>query len=418
MNTPAHTNDFDPDSLLKLAADNPLPSLLTEESDNERQQREAEEQHEEEISKILGRLKEQSKPLGGAEDYRKTPDKRPMLLVSDPPHGDIHTDPIDFLPQGKVGFFVAPGGTGKTQALVQLAIAVASGYKWLNTFYSPTGPARVLLALGEEDRAEFRRRINPLVDAMCHQLEASDKKDGRRLAGKLLADLQANLTELPLDCIKSRLIGPKSPKSGECPETPFFDALCQYVGITLDEQRQPKPTPGFSKGFSLIILDPASRFMGPDCETDNAAATSFIQCVEVLTRAPNTPTVILAHHTRKGSGTGSGKDAARGASALTDGARWSAQLIRERKDDGTYKPDIKMFLDKSNYTPLIEPITLRFPEDRKKPWLERVNAEEEPEKKPKTRPSDKRGRSATDAKKPKKKPSRTEEPNFTEDDWT
>ena len=77
-----------------------------------------------------------------------------------------------------------------------------------------------------------------------------------------------------------------------------------------------------------------------------------------------------------------------------------------------------MFLDKSNYTPLIEPITLRFPEDRKKPWLERVNAEEEPEKKPKTRPSDKRGRSATDAKKPKKKPSRTEEPNFTEDDWT
>lgn len=344
------------------------PDEEPEESDEERQQRE----REEEISKIFNRLKDQSKPLGSAEDYRKTPDKRPMLLVYDPPVSDIYTDPIDFLPQGKVGFFVAPGGTGKTQALVQLAVSVASGYKWLDTFYSTNGPARVLLALGEEDRAEFRRRINPLVDAMCKDLDA--KKDGRRLAGKLLADLQANLTELPLDGIKSRLIGPKSPKSGDCPETPFFEALCRYVGLTLDEQGQPNPAPGF-EGFSLIILDPASRFMGPDCETDNAAATSFIQCAEVLTRAPGNPTVILAHHTRKGStNSNSGKDAARGASALTDGARWSAQLTRDRNEDGTYKQEILMSLDKSNYTPLIEPITLRFPDDRKKPWLERVSA--------------------------------------------
>lgn len=398
-------------ALLRLADAHPL----TTESDEERDQREAEEQRAEEISKIFNRLKDQSRPLGSADDYIKSPPKRPMLLVYKPPSGDLHSDPIDFLPQGKVGFFVAPGGTGKTQALIQLAVAVASGREWLDTFYSPRGPARVLLALGEEDRAEFRRRINPLVSSMCQALEK--KQDGRRLAGKLLADLQANLTELPLDGIKSRLIGPKS-RDGECPETPFFEALCRYVGITLDEQRQPKPTPGFSEGFSLIILDPASRFMGPDCETDNAAATSFIQCIEVLTRAPNTPTVILAHHTRKGSDDSFNfKDAARGASALTDGARWSAQLTRKRdKSNGTYELDIKLSLDKSNYTQPIKPITLRFPDDprfpdRKKPWLERVD----PEDTATTGPSSTTERREPKPKKPKSNSPKKQKSNSTEE---
>jgi hypothetical protein len=61
-------------------------------------------------------------------------------------------------PLGKVGMLQAAGGAGKTMALCQLALSVTTGTSWLNTFTTPN-PGRVLLALGEEDQDEVRRRL-------------------------------------------------------------------------------------------------------------------------------------------------------------------------------------------------------------------------------------------------------------------
>lgn len=68
------------------------------------------------------------------------------------------------LPLGKVGQVIGEGGVSKTQALVQLAIAVGNGEPWLGTL-TIAAPGRVLLALGEEDADEIHRRLHRAIKA-------------------------------------------------------------------------------------------------------------------------------------------------------------------------------------------------------------------------------------------------------------
>lgn len=269
------------------------------------------------------------------KDFDHPPPPAKMLLRYSQADGPS----LDFLPLGKVGLFIAPGGTGKTQALTQLAVAVATGRPWLDRFRPEDGPGGVLLALGEETPEEVQRRLwkvhspnnklSLLPDARAHYL--------------------ANLRTLPLAGVHVQFLERNGYPSH------VFNSLCRLL-----TDRTP---PG---GWRLIILDPASRFMGLDTETDNHAATRFIQLAEQLTEAPGSPTVLLAHHTRKGSP--SGKDWARGSSALTDGARWVASLQPYPTPDGEadnaeYNGLLALSLDKSNYTRrLPELIPLRFDE--------------------------------------------------------
>ena len=297
-------------------------------------------------------------------DFASVPPPRPMLLnYINPFELDLLKEKATsqpFLPQAKVGLFIAPGGTGKTQALSQLAVSVATGRAWLDCFHIANIPGlsaskgRVLLALGEEDENEIIRRINPYVKFCLNNLPPTAKT-------QFEANLRANLKPLALDGAGPRMLGTKPHYEAE----PFFDALCKL----LEHDQEP---------WRLIILDHASRFMGPDCEVDNNAATRFIELVEQLTKLPGSPTVLLAHHTRKSSSRNDdGKDAARGSSALSDGARWVAQLKRELQNQGTPKAPkwkatgrILLDLDKSNYTRLLnEPIKLKFNDDG---YLERV----------------------------------------------
>src|SRR5690606_14534133 len=53
--------------------------------------------------------------------------------------------------------------------------------------------------------------------------------------------------------------------------------------------------------WSLVILDPLSRWAGGGVEADNEAATRFCQTVESLTGVPGDPTVLVAHHSSKAS---------------------------------------------------------------------------------------------------------------------
>lgn len=194
----------------------------------------------------------------------------------------------------------ASGGTGKTQALVQLAVAVASGKPWLDTYAVPD-PGPVLLVLGEEDDDDMHRRIRGAVKAMNawpERLKIADNLHALSLCGK-----PAGMT------------GEYGGQNGS--ETGFFREFRDGL------KAWPKAA------WRLIILDPASRFLGPDAEVDNAAATRWIEAAERLTQLPGRPTVLFAHHMNK-SGLSGGTDqgAARGSSALTDGARWQANLER------------------------------------------------------------------------------------------
>jgi RecA-family ATPase len=112
-----------------------------------------------------------------------------------------------------------------------------------------------------------------------------------------------------------------------------------------------------SEGWQLIILDPASRFAGAETEKDNAVATAFIACLEKISQSlKGNPTILLAHHKSKaGTRDSSGQADARGSSALTDGSRWQANLIKDPDD-----PMITTFdLTKTNFTPPIQKFQMK-----------------------------------------------------------
>ncbi len=266
------------------------------------------------------------------EPNNDAPPLRPLLTVKTDT-GSV----VMFMPTGKVIMLAAPGGTGKTQILVQLAIAIAGGKPWLETYDVPT-PGHVLLVVGEEDNDELHRRIRGAVGAT----QAWGESD--------LID--ANLHVLS---IRGQAAGLTDKDGGP---TEFFKELRGGLAAL----------PGIE--FSMIILDPASRFLGPEAEIDNAAATRWIEHAEELTQLPGRPTVLFAHHTNKNAlGGETDQGAARGSSALTDGARWQANLdrvmIQDKDEKGHNKG--KPYLDpshvilrvvKANYCAIAPPLLL------------------------------------------------------------
>lgn len=230
------------------------------------------------------------------------------------------------LPLGKVGFFVGEGGIGKSWALTQLAVSVTTGTPWLQTFQVPeTSIGSVVLIMAEEDAEEMHRRLRNIVQhlnlAAHHQSDLSQRLWPMPMAGQFVEFLTEGETSQHFDQFKSLLLAHAPPE-----------------------------------GWSLIVLDPASRFMGADAEKDNALATRFVQLLEQLTSLPGQPTVLCVHHTTKMSRTGQGgagrAGALRGASALTDGARWQGNLFADEDEQGDVLEDRAVFsVTKSNYGP-------------------------------------------------------------------
>ena len=269
-------------------------------------------------------------------DLRPLADVGPDWLADKlPPRAALlRRDGKAFLVQGKVGLLLAPGGTGKTWALMQLAVAVATGGRWFGTFDATKG--KVFLALGEEDAEEVRRRLYDVAKALG-------------LGEYERAEVARNLTALGLSGKSVALLG-KSDR-GEPVPSAWFDDLKAAL-----EAGGP---------WRCILLDPWSRWGGPDVELDNHTATRGVELLEELAALPGSPTVLVAHHTRKGSKedatSGADADSSRGASALTDGVRWVANLVRHKGDGG--KLPLTLNVSKHNHTAPSEPLDLVRDED-------------------------------------------------------
>lgn len=276
--------------------------------------------------------------------------RRPLQGDEKPETGfddEGHPNPVrsrGLIPAGRVGIVAGGGGMGKSWALMQLAIAVASGSKWLGHFEISTEPGPVLLALAEEELEEMRRRIYWAVSA-------AELDDDQR---KLLA---RNLYPLPLAGISAALTETNEARQ-EVPST--FQAM-------LRERLERAADP-----WRLVVLDPISRFAGPDVETDNAAGTRFVRILESLADLSGA-TIVAAHHTKKASrGGASDETALRGSSSLVDGARWVLQMdpviVKAEARATKEKPGrpavyadgfAELRLTKRNYSPPMKPVTLR-----------------------------------------------------------
>lgn len=260
------------------------------------------------------------------------PPKRRYLLSS--PEGGV-------LPLGKVAMLAAAGGAGKSWLTVQLALCVATGRKWMGC--DVAAPGRVLLALGEEDAEEAQRRLY----WGCQELGLDDKE--RRLAAEriVVLPLAGTMTSLMLPADADQL---HSDTSKRDPADGLPVTLLYWRFLELLEQNSG------DDGWRLLIVDPLSRFAGPDTEVDNHAATLFVEALERLAHVHGDPAVFLTHHTNKTSrkegaldGTdASGGASARGASGLHDGVRWQAILEPLKRVDGA--PEISVLrVVKNNY---------------------------------------------------------------------
>jgi RecA-family ATPase len=232
-------------------------------------------------------------------------------------------------PLGKVGQLIAEGGAGKTFALCQLAVAVATGTRWLDTFESTKG--RVLLVLGEEDAEESRRRL----------YHAANVRHGTRPD-------PGSIEVLPLAGESCALL--EHDEHRNATETGFLEQLREYVQAA---------------DFRLVVVDPLSRFAGPDAEKDNAAATRFMQALESLA-APDR-CILNAHHTNKLSRQGGPVDGSsgRGSSAFFDGARWQCSIsvqylpVEGAEERAHLGEVVTLAITKSNYAAKPEPVLLR-----------------------------------------------------------
>lgn len=229
------------------------------------------------------------------------------------------------LPLGIVGLIVAPGGTGKSTFAIQMGIAVATGGKLADAWDVGEAGAALLL-MAEDDDAELHRRVCMVSDHLGLTGRALDSLHIVSFAGedvRLISDTREH--GIQHTDVVTRLIA----SAEKIPD------------------------------LRLIIIDPASRWRDGD-ENDATNGTRFIQAVERIAQATGA-TVLLIHHTSKGAMASgeSSQGAARGSSALPDGARWMAQLATVNKamnktlrlPEADMRMHVVLSVPKGNYAP-------------------------------------------------------------------
>ncbi|MES2280097.1 MAG: helicase RepA family protein [Pseudomonadota bacterium] len=206
----------------------------------------------------------------------------------------------DLVVLGKVGAVVAPGGSSKSQWMLQLAVSVASGIPLADHWeIGETGGALVFCA--EDDDDEIHRRLHRIQSHLTMKGHAKD-----------LAGLDQRL--FVFSTIGTDTLLTKKGPTGEVSATVTVERIAALARQVPD--------------LRLIVIDPASRFRGGE-ENSNEDATRFVEALESLAQQTGA-TVLLAHHANKySSSTGDvSQGASRGASALTDGLRWQMNMNR------------------------------------------------------------------------------------------
>lgn len=193
---------------------------------------------------------------------------------------------------GTVGALIAPGSTGKSMLALQIACAVASDQAQANTTGLDIKHHGPVLYLNLEDPpAEIERRLHALgkhLDMVARQSIAEQLVISARMG-------------VPTDVMHDKFMG-------------------SLLKAAADVR--------------LVILDTLSRAHGMD-ENDNGAMARLVARLETVVRQTGAALLYL-HHTSKAAalaGQGGMAQAARGASALIDNARWCGNLVKMSADE-------------------------------------------------------------------------------------
>lgn len=236
------------------------------------------------------------------------PQDKPRLLYRVEKDGEKTA----FLHKEIVAIIVGEGGRGKTHLLALLSMSIASGIPFLQVLEVEMAGA-VVFAVGENNHNDIHILLFKIYGHVKKLLEDNVKKsENERFMlhhQNPLGLIEKNLIPFTVYAANAHFID----KNGL--HTSYFETFLS--GLKEKEKE-------FEGGIQLIVLDPAARFSGPETEKDNAVATSFMSCLELLSQELiGRPTIMLAHHKSKAAlkeGKTSQSDG-RGSSALTDGCR-------------------------------------------------------------------------------------------------
>ena len=203
---------------------------------------------------------------------------------------------IEGMEPGDVGIVSAPGGTGKSMLCLSIGLAVASGRPLFGQWKVGPIPGDVLYIFEEDSAATLHHRMH----ALAQLTNPTDDELGR----------------LHAICVRSRppkllLQGAQGLAQRQKDEVGALLAL-------LDSLPNPR----------LLILDPLLKFHTLD-ENSNNEMNQFMELTGQIAERARVA-VILVHHTAKGKSNGNTdgdhQEAARGASAIINEARWQASL--------------------------------------------------------------------------------------------
>jgi RecA-family ATPase len=240
--------------------------------------------------------------------------------------------PLDFvLPgfvAGTVGTLFSPGATGKSfltiQAAMGVACRVASG-DILNL--QPAASGRVVYIAAEDPATVLNTRLYAIAQHLPPVARES---------------IIENLTIHPV----------------------------MGRGLDLGNRSHCEGIVNYTENARLIVIDTISRVHTLE-ENSNSDMSKLLQNLEFIALRTGAA-VLFLHHISKGaatSGQGATQQAARGASVLTDNARWGAALTtmseneaQEWSDDTSLKPIggefrkwyVKMSFPKANYGPPLD----------------------------------------------------------------
>jgi len=263
------------------------------------------------------------KPMS-AEILEKEPPRREYLLHHPVDPSNPALSGRGFAPTGITSVIASEGGVGKTNLLLQLAVAIITGRPWLQHFVVDRERVggRVLLVLAEEKDVEVWRRLD--VISRYLGLRSEERALVReRLMWLALAGRPCPLIEL-------------DPETRQPRTTRHFEVLQMLLDV--------------NGPWAFIGLDPLARLF-PPAEKDTELATYGVQVLEQLTEAPGEPLVTLSHHSSKFARRAGVVDT-RGSTSLPDGVRWT--LLLQPKGDL-----VELRQGKANYAaPMLEPLLL------------------------------------------------------------
>ena len=228
----------------------------------------------------------------------------------------------DILPKHRTTF-AAPGGTGKTQLTLWMALHVAAGRKLFGR-YEVKRPGKVLIMNAEDPKQQLQRRLITLANSMEWESESEKYAAFENVA---FVDFETDTIAL----------------SAQVQRTNHYD-ITKTVQEIIKSYKE--------TGLSWVIFDPMTLF-GFDEAGGNDSASAMMKASGILADQLNCAVTYVTHTTKAGARAGEADmHTTRGAAAFGDLTRAHWNLINHRPYDPLSRTRyLQLSFDKASYAP-------------------------------------------------------------------